>query len=68
MRGMRFCDLNISYGFGPEEAPPRNKTLLLVLRKGDYHKDRYSSNQQVGVQCHRDYRRCAVFATALLVI
>jgi hypothetical protein len=68
MRVMRLCDLNISTGFGPEEEAPRNKTLLLVVRKGDYHKDRYATNRQVGVQRHRDYRRCAVFATALRVI
>jgi hypothetical protein len=52
MRVMRLCDLNISTGFGPEEEAPRNKTLLLVLRIGDYHKDRYGTNSQVGVQRH----------------
>jgi hypothetical protein len=67
-RKVTLCDLNLSYGFGPEEDAPRNRTLMLILRPGDVHKDRYTTAQQVGVYRHRDYRRCTVFATAALVI
>ena len=67
-RKVTLCDLNLSYGFGPEEAAPRNRTLMMILRRGDMHKDRYTTDQQVGVYRHKDYRRCTVFATAALVI
>jgi hypothetical protein len=49
LRQMRFCDLNITTGFGPKASAPRDKTLLLVLRKGDYHKENHQTNRQVGV-------------------
>jgi Centromere DNA-binding protein complex CBF3 subunit, domain 2 len=61
-------DLNLSTGFGPETAAPRNRTLLLILRKGNIHKDRFTVDRQVGVYRHVDYRQCAVFATGLLLI
>lgn len=67
-RAMVLCDLNLSYGFGPEIASPRNRTLLLVLRKGSVHKDKHTTDKQVGVQRHRDYKQCAVFSTAALVV
>ena len=67
-RKVVLADLNLSVGFGPEAKAPRNRTLLLVLRKGALHKDNHTTDQQVGVQRHRDYRMCTVFATAALVI
>jgi hypothetical protein len=67
-RQFTLSDLNLSYGFGPESIAPRNKTLLFVLRKGSFSKENFSSEHQVGVQRHRDFRLCAVFATAALVI
>lgn len=67
-RKMTLSDLNVSYGFGPELTAPRNRTLLLVLRKGTVHKDKHTTDKQVGVQRHRDYRQCSVFATAALLI
>jgi hypothetical protein len=67
-RQFTLSDLNLSYGFGPESTAPRNRTLLIVLRKGAFSKENFSTDHQVGVQRHRDYRLCAVFATAALVI
>jgi hypothetical protein len=66
-RKVVFCDLNLSNGFGPETSPPRDCTLLMILRKG-LTKDKHNTTQQVGVQRHCDYLRCTVFATAVLVI
>ena len=60
-RAMVLCDLNLSYGFGPELFAPRNRTLLLILRKGFVHKDKHTTDKQVGVQRHRDYKQCSVF-------
>jgi hypothetical protein len=34
-----YADLNLSRGFGPEKEGPRSRCLMLVLRKGDAHKD-----------------------------
>ena len=66
-RKVVFCDLNLSHGFGPELSPPRDCTLLMIIRKG-LGKEKHNTTQQVGTQRHRDYRRCTVFATAVLVI
>lgn len=67
-RQFKFSDLNLSLVFGPESSAPRNRTLLIILRKGDVHKDKYTTDKQVGVYQHRDYKQCSVFATALLII
>ena len=67
-RALKFCDLNVSRGFGPELDPPRDRTLLLVLRKGETHKDRYTTDRQVGCQRHRNFRHCSVFSTGALLI
>jgi hypothetical protein len=44
-RKIALCDLNLSYGFGPEEKGPLNKTLLLVLRKGDRNKEKFTTDK-----------------------
>lgn len=67
-RTFQLCDLNLSTGYGPENEHPRNRTLLLVLRKGHRHKEKSTEDKQVGVQRHRDYRQCCVFATGILLI
>jgi hypothetical protein len=67
-RSFLLSDINHSNSYGPERTSPRNHTLMLILRRGSRHKDRYTINKQVGVQRHRDYRQCAVFATGVLVI
>ena len=67
-RAFKLCDLYASEGFGPDEDPPNNKTLMLILRKGKVHKDKHTTCRLVGVHRHRDYRLCTVFATALLVV
>ena len=41
---------------------------MLVLRRGDAHKDRSDTDKQVGVWRHREYILCSVFNTALHVI
>ena len=66
-RKIKLCDLKLVYGFGPELKAPRNATLMTILRKG-LDKTKSSTDQQVGVQPHKDFRRCAVFATAVLVV
>jgi hypothetical protein len=67
-RSVVLADLNVSYGYGPEPVKPRNRTLLLVLRKGSTHKDKHTTDRQVGVQRHHEYRQCSVFATACIVL
>jgi hypothetical protein len=63
-----YADLNLSRGFGPEKEGPRSRCLMLVLRRGDAHKDRSTTDKQVGVWRHREYLLCSVFNTALHVI
>ena len=41
---------------------------MLVLRKGPYHKDRHTTDKQVGCYRHRDYLLCPYFNTACSVI
>jgi hypothetical protein len=67
-RKFTYADLNLSRGFGPEKEGPRSRCLMLVLRKGDTHKDRSDTDKQVGVWRHREYLLCSVFNTALHVI
>jgi hypothetical protein len=63
-----YADLNLSCGFGPEKEGPRSRYLMLVLRKGDTHKDRSNTDKQVGVWRHKEYLLCSTFNTALHVI
>ena len=67
-RAFKLCDLYLSDGYGPEDLPPRNKTLLLILRKGNIHKDKHTTSRLVGVHRHRKYKLCSVFSTGLLII
>ena len=67
-RSFSLSDLYSSTGFGPEKRPPRNFTLMVVLRKGNVNKDKHITDRQVGVQRHLDYRLCTLFATGLAVI
>ena len=68
-RNFVMCDLNLTKGFGPEDSPsPRCRTLMLVLRKGNIHKDNHISDKQIGCYRHRDYLLCPTFHTACAVI
>jgi hypothetical protein len=63
-----YADLNLSCGFGPEKEGPRSWCLMLVLLRGEAHKDRSDTDKEVGVWRHRQYLLCSVFNTALHVI
>jgi hypothetical protein len=67
-RKLTLCDLNLSYGFGPERDGQLGRALLLILRKGTLHKDRHETDKQVCCWRHKDYKLCSVFATAAYVI
>ena len=67
-RKLTYSDVNMSYGFGPEEEGPLARCLLLVLRKGVKNKDRHDSDKQVGCWRHKSYKQCSVFATAVTII
>jgi hypothetical protein len=68
MRGMKYPDINLSSGFGPEEDGPRARIPLLVLRKGGRNKDNFTTDRQVGCWRHKDYRLCGVSALAKQVL
>jgi hypothetical protein len=61
-------DLYMSRGFGPERDGPRSRTLLLVLRQGDSHKDRFTTDRMVACWRHRSYELCSIFNTSMHVI
>ena len=67
-RKMVYSDLNLSKGFGLAGAAFKFPALLLVLRKGDVHKDRKDTDQQVACWRHREFKLCSVLATALHVV
>jgi hypothetical protein len=67
-RQFTLSDLNLDCASGPESLPPRNKTLIFILRKGAFCKENFATDRQVGVQRHKNFKLCAVFATASLVI
>jgi hypothetical protein len=63
-----FSDLNLLYGFGAEKTGPLAHTLLLVLHKGDVHKNHHEKDQQVCAWQHKQYVLCSVNATACHVL
>ena len=58
----------MSAGYGVEKEGPLSRTLLLIMHKGDVHKDRKDTDQQVGCWRHKHYELCSVFATAAHVV
>jgi hypothetical protein len=62
---MGYCDLNLSFGFGPIEDEPATG---LVQRRGKVNKDRHETDKQVFVWRHKNYLLCSVFSTAAYVI
>jgi hypothetical protein len=67
-RKLTLSDLRLSQGFGPEKDGANARALMLVLRKGGAHKDRFSTNKQVCMWRHRHYLCCSVFTTAAAII
>ena len=67
-RRLTLCDLNLSYGFGPERNGPLSRALLLIMRRGKIHKDRHETDKQVCCWRHKSYQLCSVFSTAAYVI
>ena len=65
VRKLTFSDLRCSRGFGPERDGPGARTLMLVMRKGRAHKDRFTSTKQVCCWVHREFECCSVLATSL---
>ena len=45
-----------------------SRALLMVIRKGDIHKDRKDVDNQIGCWRHKEYVLCSVFATAAHVV
>jgi hypothetical protein len=67
-RKLTLCDFNLSHDFGPKRDGPLSHTLLLVLCKGNKHKDRQETDKQVCTWQHINYLLCGVFSTASYVI
>jgi hypothetical protein len=67
-RSLVMADLNMSYSFGPEPEGPTARSILLVIRKGDVHKDRHDTDKQVCCWRHKEPVLCSVGATARLFI
>jgi hypothetical protein len=67
-RVLVLADLNLSYGFGPERHGPLGRAFLIILRKGNVHKDRADLDKQVCFWRHKRYLLCSVFSTAASVI
>lgn len=67
-RKLKLCDIRLSFGFGPEESGRHARAILLIMRRGNVHKDRHETDDQVCCWRHKHYVLCSVFATALYVI
>ena len=63
-RSLVMADLNMSYAFGPEPSGPCARAVLLVLRKGEIHKDRHDTDKQVCCWRHKEPVLCSIGATA----
>jgi hypothetical protein len=74
-RNLTLCDLRLANGYGPGSnkadgaADPRfDRTLMIILRKGPIHKDRFKTTKQVGMWRHRQWLLDPNFSIALAVI
>jgi hypothetical protein len=72
-RKLTLCDLRLANGYGPgsnkASGDPRfDRTLMLILRKGPVHKDRFKTTKQVGMWRHRNWLLDPNFSVALAVI
>jgi hypothetical protein len=73
IRAFTLCDLRLATGYGPDSNkanpdPRFERTLMLILRKGPFHKDRFKTTKQVGMWRHRKWLLDPNFAIALAVI
>ena len=64
-RNLVYCDLKLSTTFVPEAG---HAALLVILRKGVFHKDRHDKDKQVAYWRHRSYKLCSLFGTAAYLI
>jgi hypothetical protein len=67
VRALNYVDLRVSSGgYVPEPEGPTAlcNSLLVILRKGDRHKDRHTTDKQVGFWRHKNYVLCPIFALA----
>jgi hypothetical protein len=62
------ADLRVSHGYGAEEQGGLSRSLIVVLRRGQLHKDRHDTDDQVAVWRHKEPKLCAVLSTALHVL
>ena len=72
-RMLTLSDLRLADGYGPgsNKSPgdPRfDRTLMLILRKGKVHKDRFRSTKQVGFWRHRNWLLDPNFSIGLAVL
>jgi hypothetical protein len=68
-RALVYADINMCWGFGPEDTGAQARVLMLVLRKGGgIHKDNFVTDKQVGVWRHKHYLMCAAFNLSMHVI
>lgn len=65
-------DLRISRGFGPEgyrcSDSPFSRALMMILRRGRAHKDRFTTIKQVCFWRHKKYLLDGNFAMAIITI
>ena len=67
-RKLTYADIKISHGYGAENEGPLSRSLILVLRKGDLHKNRSDRDHQVACWRHKNYLLCSIFSTAAYLI
>ena len=67
-RKLSLCDLRLSKGFGPAKEGSKSRALMLIMRSGRKHKDRFSTTRQVCLWPHKNYKLDSVFATGMAVI
>jgi hypothetical protein len=58
------ADLGLSYGYGAEEQGGILCSLIVLLWKGQLHKDHHDTDDQVAVWRHKEHKLCVVFSTA----
>ena len=67
-RQLTYQDIKISHGYGAEDEGNLARSLILILRKGEVHKNRSDRDHQVSCWRHKNYLLCSVFSMAAYII
>ncbi len=64
-RKLEYRDTLCDFAHGAERTGPMSRTLGLILRPGDAHKEKHENARVVGAWRHREWLLCSVASTVM---